>query len=84
MVRAVVYLRIVWIAITGAMMRGVLPYPDGLASDLLLMAAFLLFPFCIAVATYGAAISIRMKFGVVLVEVCLTLAYFIAVLPGVQ
>ena len=84
MLRALLYIHILWIVVAGLMFREVLPYPDSRIMDLLLMAAFLVFPLSIAIAVFRSELSFGRRCGVAFIEAGLSLAYFIAILPGVQ
>ena len=84
MLRALLYFQILWVVIAGLMFRGVLPYPDGRITDLLLIGAFLVFPTGIGIAAFRSNISSGRRCGVMLIEAGVTIAYFIAILPGVQ
>lgn len=84
MLRALIYLQIVWVVICGLVFRGVLLFPDNMASELMIMAALLVFPVCVLVTTYRSNMAPGMKIGVLFIQACLTFAYFIAILPGVQ
>lgn len=84
MLRALLYIHIMWIVVAGLMLRGAVPYPDGRTTDLLLLAAFVVFPLAVAVAVIRSDLSAARRCCVALIEAGLTLAYFIATWPGVQ
>lgn len=84
MVRALLYVQIPWIAAAGLMFRGLLPYFDGRIVDLLLIAALYGFPLAAAVAIVRSNLTPWQRLGVAMVQIGLTFAYVVAILPGAQ
>lgn len=84
MVRALLYVQILWIVAAGMMFRGLLPYIDGRIADLLLIAALSGFPLAVAVAAVRSDLTPWQRLGVAMVQTGLTFAYVVAILPGVQ
>lgn len=79
-----IYSQITWIAVAGSMIRGLLPFPDGRVLGMVLVGAMFLFPMAVAITVFRSSLSPEARSGVVLVQIGLSIAHLVALLPGVQ